>query len=139
MPDRRCLARGAAGRVHGQPAPGGAVAVVGEGLRRWLVLFFVPALAVRYGVTFRTPVPAAAAALLILLVAAAHAVRQGGPGTRLLLGAQLGAAVVAGTAAAYVAASWGSGTYYEVALLSAATAFLLTGLAVCAATDALAR
>ncbi|MGW2562948.1 hypothetical protein ACWCXB_27595 [Streptomyces sp. NPDC001514] len=133
------LARRAAGKVRGRPVPGGAVAVVGEGLRRWLVLFFVPALAVRYGVTFGTPALAAAVALLILLMAAAYALRQGGSGPRLLLGAQLGAAVVAGTAAAYVAGSWGSGTYYEVALLSAVTAFLLTSLAVCAATDALLR
>ncbi|MFD7442332.1 hypothetical protein [Streptomyces sp. NPDC059909] len=133
------LARRAAGRLRGRPVPGGAVAVVGEGLRRWLVLFFVPALPVRYGVAFGTPALAALAGLLILLVAAAYALRKGGSGSRPRLGAQLGAAAVVGTAAAYAAGSWGSGTYYEVALLSAVTAFLLTGLAVCAATDALVR
>ncbi|UGY93256.1 hypothetical protein [Streptomyces gobiensis] len=137
-------ARLAAGRVRKPARAGTAVAVVGYGLRRWLALFFVPALAIRYGVTFGTPVLAAGAGCLIAVVAVMLAVRDGrrealrhGVALRLpLLAAQFVLAVVAGSAAAYAAVRLLPGrSYYEAGLLQGAVAFLIVGIGVCAATD----
>ncbi|MGW1892673.1 hypothetical protein ACWCP6_20915 [Streptomyces sp. NPDC002004] len=132
----------AARRVRAAP-PGPAVRLAGHTLRRWLTLFLVPALAVRYGVAFGTPELAAAAGLLMASVAAVRAVGDTlGPGrprpgrSALLLLGRIVPAVVAGGAAAYLVARLGSGPYYEATLLAAAAAFLVTAVTVCALTDA---
>ncbi|WP_432069436.1 hypothetical protein [Streptomyces sp. AA1529] len=131
--------RAADRRLRTGPDAGPAVAFLGHALRRFLLLFFAPALAVRYGVVFGTPALAAGAGLLLGAVAAALALRDtltaaaATPG-RLLL--RLAAAAVAGTAAGRVAAQVMSGGYYETALLAAAAAFLAVAVGVCVLGDA---
>jgi hypothetical protein len=133
----------AARLLHRRPAAGPAVTFAGHALRRWMALFFVPALAVRYGVNFGTPELAALAGLLVWAAGCGHALRDTltepsaeRTGRRLLvLSGQLGCAVLAGTATAYAAVHWTLGAYYEVALLEAMAAFLVTATAVCALTD----
>ncbi|MFD0400209.1 hypothetical protein ACFVHI_19270 [Kitasatospora sp. NPDC127121] len=104
----------------GGPAGPHTTALTGT-LGRALVLFFVPALAVRYGVSFGTPELAAVAGLVVLL----PAVRT----VRLIPAALVGAAV--GCAVAVVA----PGSYYEATLLRSATGALLATTAVCALLD----
>lgn len=139
-------ARLAAARLPEPAAAGTAVAAAGHALRWSLALPFVPALAVRYGVTFGAPWLAAAAGLLVMAVAAVLAVRQalpdappgrtGGAGQLVV---RLGCAVLAGLAAGYAATRTGTDTYYEAALLRALAAFLIASIGVCAATDAWQR
>ncbi|MGI5402463.1 hypothetical protein ACQEVG_24065 [Streptomyces sp. CA-135486] len=131
-------------RLPARSAPGPSVMFLGHALRHWLTLFFVSALAVRYGVAFGTPELAAGAGLLMALVAMAYAMRDAvadpAPGgSALLLVGQLGCAVVAGVAVAYAVVRWTTGPYYEATLLEGAAAFLVTVIAVCALTDAVAR
>ncbi|WP_371481638.1 hypothetical protein [Kitasatospora sp. NBC_00315] len=116
----------------GAPA-GPAVATVAAGLGRALVLFLVPALAIRYGGSFAGPALAAGAGLLVVLRAAA-----GARGERAGAGAWIGlaAALPAAAAAGWAAARWTTDAYYEAGLLRAATAFLLTVIGVCALADA---
>ncbi|MFC9326609.1 hypothetical protein [Kitasatospora sp. NPDC057015] len=116
------------------PEPGPAVRALATGLRRGLVLFLVPALAVRYGVDFATPEIAVAGGAVVLLAAAAPALRAGTAGRRPPIG-RLALAAGAGLAAAYPAASRVSDAYYEAGLLRAAGAFLLTAVAVAALAD----
>lgn len=136
--------RRAAALLPPRPSAGAAVTFTGHALRRWLTYFFVPALAVRYGVTFGTPLLAATAGLSVAALAGAHAVRDtltGGPpqgrtAQSLLLLGQLGCALFAGTAAAYVSVRWINDTYYEAGLLRAVAAFFGMSIAVCTLTDA---
>ncbi|MEW2221264.1 hypothetical protein AB0939_18560 [Streptomyces sp. NPDC006990] len=137
--------RAADRRLRTGPDAGPAVAFLGHALRRFLLLFFAPALAVRYGVVFGTPALAAGAGLLLGAVAAALALRDtltaesagtagvANPG-RLLL--RLAVAAVAGTAAGWGAARVMSGGYYETALLAAGAAFLAVAVGVCVLGDA---
>ncbi|MEU7316756.1 hypothetical protein [Streptomyces sp. NPDC007083] len=134
--------RAADRRLRTGPDAGPAVAFLGHALRRFLLLFFAPALAVRYGVVFGTPALAAGAGLLLGAVTAALALRDtltaesagtAAPG-RLLL--RLAVAAVAGTAAGWGAARVMSGGYYETALLAAAAAFLAVAVGVCVLGDA---
>ncbi len=122
------------------PPPGPAVAFLGHALRRFLVLFFAPALAVRYGVTFGTPALAAAAGLVLGSVAAGLALRdtlaEGDTGPGPLL-AVLGCAVLGGAATGYAAVRVASGGYYETALLAGAATFLAVAVGVCALGDRL--
>ena len=136
-------ARTAAHRLPARASRAGGVATIEAGLRWSLALFFVPALAVRYGVLFATPAVSAGAGLLVIVVASAHAVRAGlaettGGGTVGRLSAwaarQCGAAI-AGLCAAYLAVRWVGDTYYEAALLRAAAVFLITAVAVSALVD----
>jgi hypothetical protein len=133
-----------AARLPARRLPGPTVTFVGHALRRWLTLFFVPALAVRYAVTFgTTPELAAGAGLLVAATAIGFALRDVSdsmPGERdgrrlLALLGQLGCAVVAGLAAACAAAHWATGLYYEATLLQAMGAFLVTAIAVCGLAD----
>ncbi|MER5866941.1 hypothetical protein [Kitasatospora sp. NPDC002040] len=112
------------------PAGGRGTAALDAALRRSLTLFLVPALAIRYGVTFGTPLLAAGGALLTGAQALWHRrVRAG------LLPLVLGGA--AGLAAAYLAVLLVTDTYYESALLRAmATALVVTTLG-CALADRL--
>ena len=107
------------------PAAGAAVATVADGLGRALALFFVPALAVRYGGSFGTPLLAAGAAAAVLLRSAPAVERRG----------VTAAAGLAGTGAAWTAVRLATDAYYEAALLRGATAFLLTATGVCAVAD----
>ncbi|MFF4348154.1 hypothetical protein [Streptomyces sp. NPDC001530] len=129
------------------PGPGPAITFVGLAVSRWLALFFVPALAIRYGVTFGTPALAAGGGLLTMAVAGLYALRDASTtvegrhryGRVLRLMAQLGGASLAGAGAAYMAARWATGSYYEVSLLLASAAFLFTAIVVCGLTDVAVR
>lgn len=90
---------------------------------RGLLLFLVPALAIRYGVSFGTPELAAAAGLVVC----GAAVRRDTP--RILPAAAVGAAV------GYAVAHFAPGPYYEATLLRSATGALLTTAALCALLD----
>jgi hypothetical protein len=140
-----------AARLPELPAPGPMLAFVRHALRYWLVLFVVPALAVRYGVMFGTPQLAAGAGLLMAATACLLAGRDAlaeervmagtvGAGRRwpvaLLLAGRLGYAVLAGAVAAGAAAWLTPGSYYEVTLLSGTAAFLVTAVTVCGLLDA---
>ncbi|MDT0467182.1 hypothetical protein [Streptomyces gibsoniae] len=134
--------RVAASGFPGRAAVGAAVTTVGSGLRWALALFLVPALAVRYGVNFGSPLLAAAGGGCVVLVAAVRALREGlgarrsGSPTQLFMVAgQLGFAAVAGLAAAYGAVHRVTDTYYEASLLRAVSIFLITAIVVCAATN----
>lgn len=120
--------------------PGRCVAIVADGLRWSLALFFVPALAVRYGVNFATPLIAAAAGGVIMLVAAVQTARRhdllGGPAARpraLVIG--LTAAVLAGLVTAYASVLWVHDDMYEAGLLRAAAVLLGTVILIGAIAD----
>ncbi|MGV9254239.1 hypothetical protein [Streptomyces sp. NPDC003697] len=127
--------RAAASRVPDGSAP--TLSFVVHALRHWLLLFFAPALAVRYGLLFGTPLLALAAGALTAVVACARAARQMSAGAVLGLTARVGCAVLAGTAAAALALRVTPSSYQEVALLSAMGAFLVTGVVVCGLLDRL--
>ncbi|WP_316740105.1 hypothetical protein [Streptomyces sp. MK7] len=149
--------RGVAHRLReDRSAPGLAMSFVRHALSRWLALFFVPALAVRYGVVFGTPWLAAGAALVIGAAACLGAGRDtvAGPedatdaaglrtGRRrtlaLLLAGRLTCAGLAGAGAAYVAVSLSPGPYYETRALSAGAAFLMTAVVACGVVDVVDR
>ncbi|MFF1949133.1 hypothetical protein ACFVXI_10415, partial [Kitasatospora herbaricolor] len=126
----------------GGPPAGPAVSAIGTLLRRGLVLFLVPALAVRYGAGFGTPAVALAGGLLVLLTAALPVLRAGTAGTAGTAGrrgplGRLALAGAAGLAAARPAARWVPDAYYEAGLLRAVTAFLLAAVTAGALADRL--
>lgn len=145
--------RRVASRLQGRPARRGlTLAFLQHALRYWLSLFFVPALAVRYGVLFGTPQLAAGVALATAATACASAARDvlaeerkatvgsvgspdGQPPPGLLLARRLGCAVLAGTGAACLAAWLTPRSYYEVMLLSVTAAFLVATVVVCGFAD----
>jgi hypothetical protein len=131
-------ARSASSRVRGGE-PGVALASVTSGLKWALVLFFVPALAVRYGVNFGTPLVAVAAALAICLAAALRVRRETlsgvGAGRVALWAGQVATALLAAAAAGFAALRLVTDTYYEAGLLRAAGVAFVVAVAVCAATD----
>ncbi|MCZ7416998.1 hypothetical protein [Streptomyces sp. WMMC897] len=142
------LCRVAATRLPVRRSPGPAVMFAGHALRRWLVLFFVPALAVRYGVTFGTPMLAAVAGLAVAAAASLYALRDTLAGLReageirglLALLGRLGCAAATAVAVAYAVVRLGPGTsYYETVLLQATAASLITAITACALTDAADR
>ncbi|MER5182769.1 hypothetical protein ABT009_31200 [Streptomyces sp. NPDC002896] len=107
---------------------------VAHALRHWLLLFFVPALAIRYGLLFGTPRLALAAGALTAVVASVRAARETQVGA-LRLATRVGCAVLAGAVAAALALRVTPPSYEEVALLSAMGAFLVTGVVVCGLLD----
>ncbi|MEU4037173.1 hypothetical protein [Streptomyces collinus] len=117
--------RRAASRLREPAAPGPTLAFARQALRHWLVLFFLPALAIRYGVMFGTPQLSAAAGLLVAVTATALAWRDAAVDAK-----RLGFAVLAAVGAACAAAWATPASYYEVTLLSAMAAFLVTGVVV---------
>lgn len=131
-------ARWASSRL-GAGEAGVALASVVYGLRWALLLFFVPALAVRYGVNFGTPLIAGAAGLVILLVAVVCALRDvltGVARTRIALWAvQALVALFAGAATGYAAVRLVTDTYYEAGLLRGAAIGFAVVIAVAAFTD----
>jgi hypothetical protein len=136
------VARMVAARLPGR-AVGAAVATARSGLRWSLALFFVPALSVRYGVNFGSPLLAAGAGACIAVVASVLAVWERLSGRQhqridlytFMLLSQLGLATAAGFAIAYWAVHWATDTYYEAVLLRAMSVFLVIAIAVCAMTD----
>ncbi|MCP9954220.1 hypothetical protein [Actinomadura madurae] len=118
---------------------GAALSSVVFGVRWALLLFFVPALAVRYGVNFGTPLIAAAAGLVIAMVAGVCALRDALAGearTRIALWAvQALVAVFAGAATGYAAVRLVTDTYYEAGLLRGAATSFAVVIAVAAVTD----
>jgi hypothetical protein len=136
------LAASRPGPVRSTPAP--ALSFVTHALRRWLTLFFVPALAVRYGLLFGTPRLSLAAGALTVTVACAQAgrdvlaeIREGAARrtSALLLTGGLGCAVLAGAGAAAVAVRLTPRSYGEVTLLSALAGFLVAAVVVCGVVD----
>lgn len=112
-------------RTQAGRLPDDALALLLAGVRHGLVLFLVPALAVRGRVG--TPWLAADAALLLAVLAAVAAVREvapaGEPRGGLLL--RTGAAVTAGAGAGYAVGRLVEAPYYEVPLLAAAASALV--------------
>jgi hypothetical protein len=139
-----CL-RTAASRLPTRSGPvAPALSFVVHALRRWLTLFFVPALAVRYGLLFGTPRLGLAAGGLSALVVCAQAWRdvsaetfRPGPRAALRLAGVLCCAVLAGTAGAALALRAIPRSYEEVALLSAVAGFLVTSVVACGLLDTL--
>ncbi|MFJ9695430.1 hypothetical protein [Kitasatospora sp. NPDC101183] len=92
-------------------------------LARALTLFLLPALAIRYGLTFAHPQPAAAAALLVLAAALRREdLRLLGPAAATL-------------AVGYAVAVLTPGPYVEATILRSATGALLATTALCALLD----
>lgn len=130
------VARVVDARTRAVAIPFGAVATAGALLRWFLVLFLVPALAIRYGVTFGSAPLALAAALLVAVTAVALTLRAGALGGRpLVVIAQLVAAAAAGLPVAYAVTFALPDDYVESTLLWSLTAFLCTAVAVSAVTD----
>ncbi|QFG25212.1 hypothetical protein [Actinomadura sp. WMMB 499] len=133
-------ARTAAGRLPGGE-PGRASASARIALRYALVLFLVPALAVRYGPNVGSPLLAGAAGLLVCGAAAVLTLRESLSGaTRnrtLLWCGQASAAVLAGGLAGYAAVRAVTDLYYEAGLLRGAAVSFAVAVAVCALTDRL--
>ncbi|MFG2090239.1 hypothetical protein [Spirillospora sp. NPDC048823] len=132
-------ARWTASRLRSDAGAGVALSSIAGGLRWVLVLFFVPALAVRYGPNVGAPVVAAMAGLVVCLVASVCSLREtlAGVGTRriVLWAAQAVAALSAGGAAGYAAVLVVKDTYYEAGLLRGAGVCFAVVAAVCALTD----
>ncbi|MFG2820075.1 hypothetical protein ACGFX4_11675 [Kitasatospora sp. NPDC048365] len=114
-----------------EPADGASTLALQEVLRRFLVLFLVPALAIRYGVEFGMPVLSVLGALLVTAVALWTRPVRAALLPLLLAGA-------CGLLAAYLAAKALTDTYYESGLLRAMAALLVTATLACAAADRLA-
>ncbi|MGW0081427.1 hypothetical protein [Streptomyces sp. NPDC003393] len=153
--------RGVAHRLRDdRSAAGLAMSFVWHALFRWLALFFVPALAVRYGVMFGTPWSAAGAGLVIGAASCLPAGRDAVAGTAdvtdaagfppgrrrtraLRLAGRLTCAGLVGTGAAYVVVTvsrtLSPGPYYETRALLGATAFLVTAVTAVGAVDAVGR
>ncbi|MFV2175714.1 hypothetical protein ACFHW2_35005 [Actinomadura sp. LOL_016] len=133
-------ARAASGRLPGGE-PGRASASVGIALRYALVLFLVPALAVRYGPNVGSPLLAGAAGLLVCAAAAGFTLREGlsgaGRSRTLLWCGQAFAALLAGGLAGYAAVRAVTDVYYEAGLLRGAAVCFAVAVAVCALTDRL--
>ncbi|WP_432043859.1 hypothetical protein [Streptomyces cadmiisoli] len=127
--------RAAASRLPGRSAP--TLSFMVHAIRHWLLLFFVPALAIRYGLLFGTPRLALSAAALTAVAACVRAAREMPTGAEqhpraaLRLTARIGCAVLAGAVGAALALRVTPPSYKEVALLTAMGAFLVTGVAVC--------
>ncbi|MGW3768631.1 hypothetical protein [Actinomadura verrucosospora] len=118
---------------------GVALASVISGLRWGLLLFFVPALAIRYGVNFGTPLLAATAGLLVGVTAAVCALRKAlsGVGTAgiALWAVQVAVALLAGAAVGYATVRLVTDTYYEAGLLRGAASCFAAVIVVCALSD----
>jgi hypothetical protein len=126
------VAARAAARLPGRDA-GPTVSVELRALGWFLSLFFVPALAIRYGLIFGAPVVAALAGLVVAAAAAGHALRPTPVPWRALL-PRLAAAITLGGAAAgggYMAAPG----YPEARLLCAAGALCVVAVLAATALD----
>ncbi|MEV5568918.1 hypothetical protein AB0L06_02630 [Spirillospora sp. NPDC052269] len=136
-------ARVVAARYGERWHPGLAVRTVTAGLSWTLALFFIPALAIRYGVNFGLALPSMAAGLAVSVAAAALALKETLRGQdRIRVAAWCGQVALAagvGGAAGYAALHAASDTYYEAGLLRSAAVAFLVAVLVCAGTDRLRR
>lgn len=124
---------------------GAAYVTLASSVRWMLVLFVVPALAVRYSVGFGSEDLAVAAVVVLGIVAGAGALRgglavpvvgrDGLPLRKAVLVVWLGVALVAGLVSAYVAVIAEPYAYYEAALPRAFGAGVLTLTVACALID----
>jgi hypothetical protein len=129
-------ARVAAARLPTRES-GRGVASIRSSFGWFLVLFFIPALPVRYGLDFGARYVAVLAGLIVLAAAGGLGVRDAfarSPGRAGLWLAQMGAATLAGVAAAIPVAIVTRG-YPELRLLAAAAVFFTVAVLVCAAFD----
>jgi hypothetical protein len=129
-------ARAAAGRVPSRP-PGRGIDLIARSFGWFLVLFFVPALPVRYGLNFGARDLSAAASLVLIAAAAACGAREvlaRAPGHLAVWAGQMALAVVAGLCGAGASLLLSAG-YAETRLLWAAAAFFLCAITACALLD----
>lgn len=139
------ILRFAAAYVPAAKAEAAAYTTLVKGAVWMLILFFVPALAVRYCVGFGTEDLAGGAVVVLGAVALAHALREGlavpvrgrtgRPVSRPVILGWFGVALAAGLAAAYLAVVAEPYSYYEEALPRAFGAGLVTVIAACALLD----
>lgn len=113
--------------------PGPAVGLLVTGLGWFLTLFLVPALAVRYGVDFGSPVLALVAGAVTVLAAVVFAVRERAVPSGLLL--RLGVVSVGALTAAATADRLVRGSSYEAGVLSAFVVALAVAITACAVMD----
>jgi hypothetical protein len=129
-------ARGAARRVPSRP-PGRGIDVIGRSFGWFLVLFFVPALPLRYGLNFGLRHIAAAVGLVVIVAAATFGTREAlgrAPGRLAVWSGQMALTVLAGLCGASVSLLLPA-SYSETRLLWAAAAFFLCAITVCALLD----
>ncbi|MFI0466739.1 hypothetical protein ACH347_21880 [Saccharopolyspora sp. 5N102] len=118
-----------------QAGPG--ITAVSASLGWFLVFFFAPALPIRYGISFGTPILSATVSLIIIaaaLVCGVHEAARGSAMSWRVRAVELVLAAAAGAAAA-CAGFLATGGYPEARLLAAAGAFFVVAIAVCAALD----
>jgi len=116
--------------------PDGVVDLLGATLRHLLVIFFVPALAIRYLMSYFGGVVAGAVLLLVVLVAATvQAMREIAGPERSRLVALTGLVAFVGAAVGVVAALAGPGDYVEAALGRGAVAGFVVVLVLGAVAD----
>jgi hypothetical protein len=131
-------ARAAARFVPGRE-PGRGVDSVARSFGWFLVLFFVPALPVRYGLGFGTRYVSALAGLVVVGAAAWYGVREAfarAPGGGVAWGVQMCAALAAGLCGAAAGLLPPAG-YAEIRLLQVAGAFFVSAIVACAIFDRL--
>jgi hypothetical protein len=116
-------------------APGPGIDTLARSTGWLLVLAFVPALPVRYGLGFGARSVAVAAAIVLVAAAARRGIHETAPGRPVRLAAQLAVAATAGLAAAAVPALLVDTTHTEARLLLAAITGFAGALAVCALLD----
>ncbi|MFI6939442.1 hypothetical protein ACIBI4_09235 [Streptomyces sp. NPDC050418] len=106
-------------------------------LTHWLPLFFLPALAIRYGLLFGTPALSLSAGALTAALALLRSAREAPPNTHssTTLRAGLACATLTGAATAAMAVRLTPPSYEEAALLSGLLAFLVAGVGVCGLID----
>jgi hypothetical protein len=121
--------------------PGPGIDSVARSFGWFLVLFFVPALPVRYGLNFGSRYVSAAAGLVIAGAAARYGVREmfaRRPGGVMGWATRMAVAVAAGVCAAAVALAAPAG-HAKLRLLEAAGAFFVCAIIVCVLGDGLAE
>ncbi|MGH3373919.1 MAG: hypothetical protein ACRDP6_04175 [Actinoallomurus sp.] len=119
--------------------PGRGIESVARSFGWFLVLFFVPALPVRYGLGFGSRYVSAVAGLVVAGIAAWYGVRETfarRPGSVVAWAVRMGAAVAVGLCGAAAALVPPAG-YAELRLLEVAGAFFVCAIAACALIDRL--
>jgi hypothetical protein len=117
--------------------PGRGVDSIGSAFGWFLVLFFVPALPIRYGIGFGTRYVTLVAGLAVLVVACTFGSREAFARSPGRSGGWLTQMLVSATAglASAIPVAWLSRGYPETRLLLAAAAFFAVSVAVCAVGD----
>jgi hypothetical protein len=129
-------ARAAARHVPSRP-PGRGIDLIGRSFGWFLVLFFAPALPVRYGLNFGARDISAAASLVVIAAAAACGAREAlarAPGGLAVWSGQMALTVLVGLCGASATLLLPA-HYSETRLLWAAAAFFLCAITACALLD----